>query len=419
MTASTCERPLGPLDDPPLDSWEDSGDHLHPNTDTAKPKWEMWPTNSFVERTRFLLLSGPGGEQSPYPGFKSGARRAHIHYADVQYRLPRGRGKMALDQVPSQESLSTSSWDPGEQVPYTGTYVSVVDGCITGIVKLRGGTQFPEPSSGNPKYFRLANPVTGWPRALRNLVGWINFVAILLALYLVVAIWTGALVDHKEDSVSLAADGTTTTTTQAADGTTTTTTQAADGTTTTTSVANTSNTTIPVPELDANGIETRRVSFFWDKVWDTNKESALMVEMALIGALGAGLFGIRSFARHIGMRRYEGSWTWWYVVRLPVGAILALLIFFLIRGGILNPSIEEENINPYGMAGIAGLAGMFSRQVVNKLEELTEVAFAIKTTSPKWKRTPDARPASGQLPLKEQGPEVSGRPKVKSEDEEE
>lgn len=54
---------------------------------------------------------------------------------------------------------------------------------------------------------------------------------------------------------------------------------------------------------------------------------------------------------------------------------LALVFYFVIRGGFLTTSGGAKDINPYGIAALAGLVGMFSKQATDKLSEVFGTLF--------------------------------------------
>jgi hypothetical protein len=70
------------------------------------------------------------------------------------------------------------------------------------------------------------------------------------------------------------------------------------------------------------------------------------------------------------------------VLRPFIGAALALLIYFVIRGGfITGTALPQESasaasfINPFGIAALAGLAGLFAKQATDKLDEVFSTLF--------------------------------------------
>jgi hypothetical protein len=65
----------------------------------------------------------------------------------------------------------------------------------------------------------------------------------------------------------------------------------------------------------------------------------------------------------------------WYVMRPLVGAPLALVFYFTLRGGFLATGGTVTDVNYYGMAALAGMVGMFSKQAIDKLSMLFDIIF--------------------------------------------
>jgi hypothetical protein len=105
-------------------------------------------------------------------------------------------------------------------------------------------------------------------------------------------------------------------------------------------------------------------------------ESALLLIVVLAGALGAFLHVATSFSDYVGNRRLMRSWTWFYVLRPLVGASLAVIFYFAILGGLFT-SQGTSALNPYGIAALSALVGLFSKQATNKLQQIFDTAFAV------------------------------------------
>jgi hypothetical protein len=101
----------------------------------------------------------------------------------------------------------------------------------------------------------------------------------------------------------------------------------------------------------------------------------LLILTLALGALGAFLHAAKSFASFAGNRTLTASWTWWYVLQPFVGSTLALLFYLVIRGGLFANAAGPSAINPYGIAAVSGLVGMFSKQATDKLSELFSTLF--------------------------------------------
>ncbi len=64
-----------------------------------------------------------------------------------------------------------------------------------------------------------------------------------------------------------------------------------------------------------------RLGFSYTTIPDT----ALILLVLLSSALGSYVHAATSFSDYVGNRRLAKSWTWWYLLRVLVGATLALL----------------------------------------------------------------------------------------------
>lgn len=84
-----------------------------------------------------------------------------------------------------------------------------------------------------------------------------------------------------------------------------------------------------------------------------------------------------SFATYVGNKSLVDSWYWWYVLRPFIGMALALVFYFAIRGGLLLVAgvADTKSLNPYGIAAISGLVGMFSKQATDKLSDVFTTLF--------------------------------------------
>ena len=120
------------------------------------------------------------------------------------------------------------------------------------------------------------------------------------------------------------------------------------------------------------------VVFFW-RAFGISMRPELRVVLLVIfaAALGSYIHAVTSFATFVGNRQIVASWCWWYVLRIPIGVSVGLVCFFLIRGGLVAPGAGSSAVNPYGITAVAALAGMFSKQATDKLEELFKHLFKV------------------------------------------
>ena len=114
---------------------------------------------------------------------------------------------------------------------------------------------------------------------------------------------------------------------------------------------------------------------FFSWILNINDEARIILLVLLSGALGSYIHAATSFVTFVGNRSLEKSWIWWYILRPFIGSTLALIFYFVIRGGLLSTGTEASGISIYGITGLSGLVGMFSKNAVDKLREVFETLF--------------------------------------------
>jgi hypothetical protein len=107
----------------------------------------------------------------------------------------------------------------------------------------------------------------------------------------------------------------------------------------------------------------------------TTFDERLLLLVIVVGMLGAFVHGATSLADYLGNNAFNKSWTWFYLLRPAIGMALALVFYFAIRGGFLSTTGGAKDINPYGIAALAGMVGMFSKQATDKLSEIFGTLF--------------------------------------------
>lgn len=119
-----------------------------------------------------------------------------------------------------------------------------------------------------------------------------------------------------------------------------------------------------------------QIQFFGGRIqWAADVDLRLTLVAIIAGVLGAFVHSATSFAIYLGNRQLIRSWAGWYVLRPFIGMALALIFYFLIRGGFLTPGADGSAISPYGIAAVAGLVGMFSKEATDKLQQVFKDLF--------------------------------------------
>ena len=103
-------------------------------------------------------------------------------------------------------------------------------------------------------------------------------------------------------------------------------------------------------------------------------EAGLLTLVLSFGAAGGLVHLLSSLGRFVGERTLQRSWLLFYYLRPPVGAVLGLFAYLILRMGVLSPG-SATSVNVYGVLTFAALAGMFSRQAIDKFAEVFDMLF--------------------------------------------
>jgi hypothetical protein len=119
----------------------------------------------------------------------------------------------------------------------------------------------------------------------------------------------------------------------------------------------------------------------------TADEGSVLLMVMLLGALGGTLHFLGSLVKYVGNRQFKRSWILYYV-SLPInGAILAPIMYMLLRVGILSPSNAAAggssiaNLNLIAICAFAALTGLFSKVASAKLSEVFQNLFRSEPTA--------------------------------------
>ena len=104
-------------------------------------------------------------------------------------------------------------------------------------------------------------------------------------------------------------------------------------------------------------------------------EARLILIIVLAGALGGQVRSIRSLAWYVGNKELKRSWLLQYMLTPFVGATLAIVTYFVIRGGFFSANTTAQQTSIYGFAGLASLVGIASEPVALKLKAVAETLF--------------------------------------------
>jgi hypothetical protein len=160
----------------------------------------------------------------------------------------------------------------------------------------------------------------------------------------------------------------------------------------------------PGKGIDANGEEftTTEVKVFGSYplvVFEISLEVRLILIVAVAGALGSYVHAARSFGDYAGNRQLRKSWLWFYLLRSPIGMGLALVFYFVTRGGLISANAEAKALSPFGFAAVAGLIGLFHDQAIAKLKEVAENFLRTDPKNDRNRERLDSLDLAGSNPL--------------------
>lgn len=127
-------------------------------------------------------------------------------------------------------------------------------------------------------------------------------------------------------------------------------------------------------------------------------ERRLFLIAGLAGALGGALQMARSYAGHLGRGSWDPRWLPWYRLRIPAGVGLALLFYVALRAGFYTDQATSAGVNPFGVVVLCALAGLFSREALEKLDELFDTLTGRKQDSVTPPRPAPKLPAPAPVP---------------------
>ena len=120
--------------------------------------------------------------------------------------------------------------------------------------------------------------------------------------------------------------------------------------------------------------EVTEVTLF-GATWKMPDEERLLILVITAGALGSLIHALRSAYWYVGNRNLVRSWIPKYLLLPFCGAILAVLFYFVVRGGFFSPGTGSTHTSPFGFCAFACLVGLFSEQAVLKLKQVAETVF--------------------------------------------
>lgn len=129
--------------------------------------------------------------------------------------------------------------------------------------------------------------------------------------------------------------------------------------------------------ISATATEPRsaKTPLLFGLVHTTFTPDVVLIAMVLIvGSVGAFVATMRRFMTYARRDELTRRDAWSYLMRPMQGAALALIVYFTLRGGYLGQD-QTARVNPYGVATLAGLVGLFTRHAVDRLTAVFDTLF--------------------------------------------
>lgn len=104
-------------------------------------------------------------------------------------------------------------------------------------------------------------------------------------------------------------------------------------------------------------------------------DQILAIIVGCFGAVGGALHSLRSLIWFVGHDTFRRRWFLYYLATPLIGGGLAIGVYILFRGGLVTANGTNPT-NPYGVAGMGFLIGMFSQEAIEKLKEVAKALFA-------------------------------------------
>jgi len=110
-------------------------------------------------------------------------------------------------------------------------------------------------------------------------------------------------------------------------------------------------------------------------VWLDLSETVGLEIAAICGAIGSFVHIATSFASFAGNRTLRRSWVSWFILRPAIAAALALIAYFVMRSDLLFKLPLGLEVSPFGIAAVAAVVGLFSKQVTDFLGVICNTAL--------------------------------------------
>ena len=116
--------------------------------------------------------------------------------------------------------------------------------------------------------------------------------------------------------------------------------------------------------------------------WIISPEHRILLCVAFCGLLGGSIRMLLRIRGDVTSPQVESLYIPWYFLTPPIGAILAVGFYLVVRGGFLASGTSVENVNVFAFGGTGVLVGMFAEVATDRLEGAFTSAFSTRRRQP-------------------------------------
>ncbi|MEU6324861.1 hypothetical protein [Streptomyces sp. NPDC047009] len=117
--------------------------------------------------------------------------------------------------------------------------------------------------------------------------------------------------------------------------------------------------------------------------WTVSPERRILLCVAFCGLLGGSIRMLLRIRGDFTAPEVRKWYVPWYFLTPPIGAILALGFYLVVRGGFFAAPASAENVNVFAFGGTGVLVGLFSEVATDRLESAFGSAFSSQDHQPR------------------------------------
>lgn len=119
-----------------------------------------------------------------------------------------------------------------------------------------------------------------------------------------------------------------------------------------------------------------------DWSWTVSPERRILLCVAFCGLLGGSIRMLLRIRGDFTSPQVGSLYIPWYFLTPPIGAILAVAFYLVVRGGFLASGTSAEDVNLFAFGGTGVLVGMFAEVATDRLEGAFTSAFSTRIRRP-------------------------------------